>query len=449
MHPQALPKTHWNKFLSSCWFAAFFVAIAGSAHADEETQSTSEDDSQAIRISGVFEAAASQEFSADTEHTTSLKIKRIVSHGAKIREGQNIVWFDTEDIDKKIEQAEIDLRLSKLSLEDADFSHQQFLATQKIDREAARRARKEAQQDYDNFVQTDRDHQIVSAEFQLKSSQASLENSLEELEQLQQMYEEDDLTEKSEEIVLKRAKQDVEYAQFRLDGTKIQSDRSINQSIPRSKAKQEESLARAELTFQTAIRDFASARQKREIELERKRDKFKDEQEKLTELKAERKRFVLTAPFQGIVLHGELTRGKLGDKPSTFEPGTKVAAEKVVATIVNPEQLRIRVDLAEKHLGTVQPGETCKVKVNGFPRFETTGKVRSVSSVPYANGKFDCVVKFRTQKDQPLIMPTMGCELEFESHKATGDVGKHDKTNRDKTKRDNVKDDESNGDEKQ
>ena len=47
------------------------------------------------------------------------------------------------------------------------------------------------------------------------------------------MYEADDPTEESEEIVLKRAKQAVEAAQFRLEGVEIQSNRVVERMYRR------------------------------------------------------------------------------------------------------------------------------------------------------------------------------------------------------------------------
>ncbi len=400
---------------------AICLLIASVVHAADEPDSASDAKPKKpteTKIIGVIEAVNAEEISADTEQIESFEIKRLVPHGKEVSKGKNVVWFETEEIDKKIKAAEIELRLAKLKLRDAEFSYEQFLETQALDRAAAERTRQHAQQDYDNFVQIDRDRQKLSAEFSLKSSQDYLENVMEELEQLEQMYKEDDLTEQSEEIVLKRAKRAVESAQFRLDGAEIQTERTVSQGIPRSVAQQEESLARAQLAYQTSIQGLESARQQREIELNRQRDKFNEQQEDLAELRQERKRAVLAASIDGIVLHGKLNRGKLSAKPSLLEKGSKVTPGQVVATVVNPDKLRIRVDLEEKYLTKVMVGAKCKVTLKGFPDFETTGTVKSVSTVPYAGTKYDCVVAFRKTKQQPAILPTMTCELEFESAEA-------------------------------
>lgn len=407
-----------KRLLAGLLSVGFCLLINGLVQAAEDPDSDSDAKPakpQETKIIGVIEAAGAEEISADTEQIESLKIKRLVAHGTEVSKGQNVVWFETDEIDKKIKEAEIELRLSKLKLQDAEFGYQQFLMIQALDKAAAERTRKHAQQDYDNFVQIDRDRQKLSAEFNLKNSRASLENVMEELEQLEQMYTEDDLTEQSEEIVLKRAKRAVESAQFRLDGTEIQSERTVNQGIPRSVAQQDESLARAQLAHQTSMQGLDSARRQRDIELSRQRDKLKEQEEKLAELRQERKRAVLVASIDGIVLHGKLNRGKLSAKPSTVKAGSKVTPSQVLATVVNPKKLRIRVDLEEKYLAKVTVGTNFKVTLKAFPDFETVGTVKSVSTVPYAGVKYDCVVKFRKTKQQPVIRPTMTCELEFES----------------------------------
>jgi len=402
--------------------AALLATTSTPLFAEESNKdeaATKDTESQtATEINGVFEAVRSQTVSPHSEQVTSWTIERIVPHGTRVREGQNIVWFETDEIDQKISDAKVALSLSRIALEKAEFEHEKFLETQKIERDQTERTLAQAEQNYDNFVRVDRDRQVLSAEFALKSAKASLENAQEELEQLTQMYEEDDLTEESEEIVLKRAKQSVESAQFRFDGSEIQTQRSIEQAIPRSEADQKAKLTLAQINHEKEMRAYDSDKKKRAIELQKQRDQFEKEKEDLEQLQSERRSSVLTSPINGIVLHGELTRGQLGSKPSSFDTGTKVTQDQVVATVVDPAKLHLRVDLEQKHLHLVQKGTSCQIKVTGYPEWVTAGKVKSVSSVPYASGKFDCVVGFKQSKaesESQQIMPTMSCVLTFET----------------------------------
>ena len=419
--PFALP--HLQLSMSSKWLVIIMslvlVGPVTMARGDEEPKSASDaKDSKAatktVKLSGVFEAITSSEIKVGTEHLGHLEIKRVLPHGTKVTKGQNVVWLDTEEIDKQIKKAEVDFRLAKLAMEDEEFAHKQFLETQSLDKAKAERVRKQAQQAYDNFTQVDRERQIKSAKQSLKSSRASLENAQEELKQLEQMYKEDDLTEESEEIVLKRTRETVEFAEYRLEGTEISTERTIKQTVPRLELQQKDTLDRAMMTYRKSIRDLESARQKHDIEITRKRDKFKEEEEKLSELQAERKKVVLQSANNGIVLHGKLTRGKMSDKPSTLKPESKVTADQVIATVVDPSRLQVRVTLAEKDLAVATVGTKCKIVPKAAPDHKINGTVKSVASFPYANGKYDCVVSFRKSKNQPSLLPTSGCDLQFE-----------------------------------
>lgn len=374
-----------------------------TVQADEEKPKKPEQ----LSLIGVFEAVQASELKFTTKHLSALKLKKIVPHGTTVKKGQTIVWVDTEEFDRQIRTAEQDLRLAKLTLDETEFDFEQFKVTQQLDRAAAERTRRAAQQTWDNYVQVDKDRNVETTEYNLKSSQASLENAMEELKQLEQMYKEDELTEESEEIVLKRARRSVEGAQFRLKGAEIQAERSLKQSLPRQHAQQEETLKRAEMAYQKSVRSLNTARQKKDIEISRARESYQRQETKLSEMKSERKSLVIIAPHDGIVFHGSLTRGKLSDKAVSHKEGTAVTAGQVVATLANPAQLQIRVDLNEAQHSNVNAGMTGKAVANAYADTSVTVVVKSVAQIPYANAKFDCVMSVRG-KNSEIVPGTSG-----------------------------------------
>ena len=389
------------------------LAFTASARAEGEPDSSSDSDTKTKKISGVIEAVVSKEISADTEQIASLTIERLVPHGATIKAGQNVVWFDAEPITEQMKGAEREMRLSTLGMQEEDFNHEQFVEGQKLDRAAAERTWKAAQQAYQNFVKVDRERTIATQENLLKGSLASLENAREELDQLQQMYDADELTEESEEIVLKRAKRSVEAAEFRHQSTEIAAERAIKQTLPRTIAEQEATFTRAQHAHAKAQRDLSLAAERAQIEISKKRDEFNKAKQKYEELKAERKKVVISSPLAGIVVHGKLTRGKLGDKPSLLKKGSSVTGSQVIATVLAPGKLQVRLDVNQEDLPSVQPGTKCTVVVPGVAGFKGKGTVKSVSSIPYAGSRYDCVVSFSAGKEK--LTPTMGCQVIFET----------------------------------
>ncbi len=386
---------------------------AGYAEEKDDKTAVSADAADAtVKLDGTFEAVRQFEVTADNKHLTELVIERIVPSGTNVTEGQTLVWFETEPLDDKIRSAESDLAIARLDLKSDEFAHEQFLKQQTLDKAKARRTRDQAQQDYDNYQRVDRERTIKQAKFSLESSQFSLESATEEYRQLEQMYKEDDLTEESEEIVLRRAKRAMESAQFSLDRAKIQHDRTIKQSIPRDDANQDEALARALIEYEKAIHAMGVDKQKRELELQRKRVKLEQQAEKFDEMRSERKKVVLKSGLDGILVYGAVTRAKLPAKPVELKKGTSVSGKQVIGTVLDPAKLQVRVELPEPQLKTVHVGDRCKVVPKGIADAELVGVVKSIGIVPLTPGKYDCIVSLRG-KAMAGVLPAMTCELQF------------------------------------
>tara|TARA_R110002073_G_scaffold60209_11_gene151247 strand:- start:12899 stop:14161 length:1263 start_codon:yes stop_codon:yes gene_type:complete len=380
----------------------------------EESKQEKEQEKAVVKFDGVFESLSSHEIAADTEQIDSYVIKRILPHGNNVKKGAAVVWFETKEIDEKISKAEFDLALAKLAFEEAEFSYEQFREQQELDRKAAELTRKEARQAYDNFVDVDREQQIMSAEVQLKRSEESLEYAEEELNQLEKMYEEDDLTEESEEIVLKRARRAVEQAKYNLELTKTRTQRTLEQTIPSQQDKQEATLARAELAFAKTVQDLKVARLKRDIERRRQKTELDKKQADFKTLQAERRGLVLNSPIDGLVYHGQLTRGKLADKASTLDVKSKVTARQVVATIVQPERLRITADISEEQRAKVNVGMKGTAIPKAFPELKFPVTLQSIAKVPYAANKIECTVVINGKLKDAELVPGMTCSIEFE-----------------------------------
>lgn len=365
-----------------------------------------------VKIGGVFESAEAEPLTVGTKHISSLIVKKILSHGTMVNSGQPVIWIETEKPDKQIKDAERALRLAELTMSDDDFAYEQFIETQKLDRAAADRSRKAAQQSFDNFTSVDHERQIASAKFSLKLSESSLENVAEELKQLEQMYKEDNLVEESEEIVLKRAKQSVESAKFRLEGTKVSTQRNLTQTIPRNVADQEDKFARAEMAYAKKIRDLEGALKRRDMDMTKKREALQKQIDDLKELKVERNSLVIRAPFDGIFYHGAITRGKLSSKQSSLKAESTVTGKQVLGTVAKTDKLQIRLDVTEVLLRRVQKGANAKISPTVDSDASLNGKVKSIGSTPYVSGKFDCVISINNM-DGVDVVPGMACQVEI------------------------------------
>lgn len=367
----------------------------------------------AFKVTGTVEGVNQTRVEAATEQHTTLTIETIIPHGATVSKGEVLVIFEKDDLEKKIKQSERDLRLAEIAFENDLFLQRQAETIAELDRKSAERDWQAAEQTFRNYMEVDRDRSIESAEFSLKQSLATLMNAKEELKQLQQMYREDDLTEESEEIVLKRATQAVESAEFRHAAAEIQARRSKEQEIPRTTQKQEDSFERAKLAYEKAIRNLDDDKEKRVLDIEKKEQALREQKEKHEELIRDREHLEIKAEHAGLVIYGELQRGKLADKPPQHRTGSSVNANQTILTIIDPSALQIRTTIPEANLPLVKPEIQCTAKFTAFPDRQADVIVKSIDSVPFASTQYDCVITIPPDALPKSVGPLMTAEVEF------------------------------------
>ncbi|MEL7335748.1 MAG: HlyD family secretion protein [Planctomycetota bacterium] len=274
--------------------------------------------------------------------------------------------------------------------------------------------------DYDDYLKTRVPRTIASAKNSLRSSEFSLESAAEELKQLQQMYEEDELTEQSEEIVLRRAQRSVESSQHFLEGARITYKRTMETTVPREKESQQLRWQSTQRNHEKTMLDLRLAKRREQIEFERKVRSFEEKEASMDKMRSERDRVVLTADHDGVFLHGALLRGRLPTKSPEKSAGDSVSGTTVIGTLADPSSLRLIIDLAESNLAKIRVGQSTKISPNAAASVKVNGRVAQVGAIPYANGKHNVVIAING-KLPANILPTMSASAEIDlSEKKAG-----------------------------
>ena len=212
-----------------------------------------------------------------------------------------------------------------------------------------------------------------------------LEYESEELSQLRKMYAEDDLTEETEEIILRRQENAVKDAEFSLKRARMNRDRSLNTYIPRETIDLEQNFKDAELNWKS--RQEMLPRQLEEKRLEVKKLQIEDEraEEKLAETRADRKLMNLTAPAAGRVYYGEFLNGKwvASTAAKVLKPGGKIPPRVTFATVVpNRGPLVLNAAAPEASAGKLAAGQEGFASPGIAPRRRVPVTVQSVASHP-------------------------------------------------------------------
>src|SRR5439155_20833299 len=145
-------------------------------------------------------------------------------HGAKVLPGDLLVAFDTQRIDQTIHQLETDKKFLDANVK---LSEEELLILEKgtpHELAVAERAHKESDEDLKYFLKVGRPESEKSVDRMVKTAKFYLDSAKEELRQLEKMYKANDLTEETEEIILKRQRFWVERAADWFKSAEIERD---------------------------------------------------------------------------------------------------------------------------------------------------------------------------------------------------------------------------------
>ncbi len=367
-----------------------------------------------VNLTGVFEPTQMWPVVLRPDSWSSFTVIKAVAHGKRVKKGETLVWLDMTKIDEQLQDMEHALELGKLSRRQAEADWKLLQKSIPLDLKSAERSKRVADENLAYFMKVDRAFQRESVKFSLKSSRDSLEYTEEELKQLEKMYNADDLTEETEEIVLKRARNDVERSKFYLKSAELRAKKSLEQDLPREEQQLVVSAQRADILLAKTVVSLPVQIEKQKIEREKQRLADQRAQEKLAKLRQDREIMAIVAPADGYVYYGKWTRGKWSGADSVasqLTEGGKLSPQSVFMTIVNPRPLQVRVDVPEKELYRVAKGVQGIVTPNGYPDLELAATVQNVSALPLGKGIFDGRVDVKLGGNAKAIVPGMGCKI--------------------------------------
>jgi hypothetical protein len=264
------------------------------------------------------------------------RIVEIAVHGATVEKGGLLVAFDATGIDRAIEDSRQSVAANGLAVARMERELKTLEETSPHKLDALRRAAEIAREELTHFTKTRRKAAEEAAAQELERVKQMLEGQREELRQLEKMYQADDLTEETEEIILTRQKDEVAAAEFALRMETLDCRRKIDISLPREAA----TLADRERDASIALRDAAEETPRtietRKLDLAALKAKLRRDKESLAELEQDRDLFELKAPAAGVFYHGPIENGRWspGEVVKQLVRGGRLAAHSPFAAFI-------------------------------------------------------------------------------------------------------------------
>jgi len=364
-------------------------------------------------IGAIFVAREMEEVSLRPETWSSFKVVEAVAHGSQVKKGDVLVRFDDEKIEKELAEKALDQQLGELAMmrEEEEFPREKKLMELKF--EEAKRKHEELLEDYEYYQTTDRPFFVEITNYRFQEAEESLASQEEELEQLEKMYEADELTEETEAIVLRRQRFEVETARLILKLQTADRDHALNVQLPRRDTVYANLLVEAELELKQSKTAKENGITRGRYELEKKRAARTSSVERHSKLVSDSSLMEIRAPVDGTVYYGKSVDGKWSEVTSyktKLKPFGTVTPNKVLMTIVQQRPLVVRAVLTEKELPDFRSGLTATLVPAGDKDLELPGKVTEVSAIPGGNKKFVALLEVDAAQAPEWLVAGMTCK---------------------------------------
>lgn len=338
----------------------FSITAFSAAAENEKTYTVKKGDLRAeVSLDAVVAAGKSHPLMIDPKAWAAPSVVTAIPHGKRVRKGELLLTLDALPLREEIEATEKALYPAKVAREQAEAALRNLEKTSPLQIADAKRALGFAAEALDYYEKTGKEQAVLSAKNALRRSEQALSYAEEELNQLTKMYEADDLTEETEEIIITRARNDVEASRIFLNSVRLGTERALKIEIPRQHEALKNAKVQAELGFQNARSAVPLALEAKRAEAAKLVADENALQKKIGKLKADLPLVELRAPADGIVGYGASENGKWATADAIAKklvPGGKIAAKEVIFTLVENGGVHFRTSVPEDKLSTLRQG---------------------------------------------------------------------------------------------
>lgn len=369
-----------------------------------------------IRLKGYIEDPSAVSFSIDTQNWTDLRVSSPPLHGKTVKKNEILMKLDVHKIRNHIQVLSHDLTMIDLNKEilEAEIRLAEELAP--LEQDEINRLEKYVNEDHHRYKDIYLPFDRRSAEMNLKRYEENLAYTAEELNQLKKMYEADDLTEETEEIILQRAQNQYERAKFSLEAAKIRNEEFLQIQLPRGKIAADTNFNREKLSIKTTRKIKPNELSRRKLEGKKLLEERK--QFAITKSKFEKDLKIvesLKSPCNGILFWGTFERGKWSGGHSLktkLRKGGMLKPHEDILTICPGKKIHARFDLPEKDLHQVTIGTKSELTLTASDDSKIQSSIKSISKTPVQPGVYDLLADIVLPKGFIPPIPGSACSLE-------------------------------------
>jgi multidrug resistance efflux pump len=342
-----------------------------------------------FELEAIYEALESAEFKLRLEaYQGDLTVLKVAPAGESVKKGDLLFSLDKGLIEKQIAALENDLRVARATYEKTQSDLTIGTKGDALALHQATTAVKDAETALKAFEEVEGKHMVQQLELNVKFMEDALHDQAEELAQLEKMYKSEELTNATSEIVVRRARRNMERTKTSLEMGRLEAANVKNIRYPQQRNGLVHAIEVARNALDGVRTGQALGKIQREAEAVKAKAALVLLEEQAAKLKADLAKFAWHAPIDGRVFYGQFLHGawSTGEQVAPMlVPGEKVQAGQVLLTVCGPST-RAKADLAEADYFEVVPGFDATVAPAALPDSKREGTVRAKGTVAATKG---------------------------------------------------------------
>lgn len=322
--------------------------------------------------SGELVAKEARKITSDTE--SSGKVTFLIEEGKDVEAGELLCKLDPTDLEKKVEQLELDIVRAEVDVSTArtELEIQQTENTASLEKAAIEldKALKERDRYRDGDAPSERrklDIAIKEAETAHSRAKKKFEDSGQLFEQKyinRSQYEQDEI--------------DYERAIVQLDGARLDLQMFETYTLPMTTSEKHVAVTDAERQKENAEKRAQSTLRQKEVAVEQNTRRLEMLNKQLVETREEIAKMTITAPEPGIVLYGDPEEPWYRDN---IRLGGDVWGSMVLFTLPDLRVMQVKLGIHEADINKLEEGQTAKVSMDTYPGVILDGKVTRIATV--------------------------------------------------------------------
>ena len=342
-----------------------------------------------FELEAFYEAVESAELKLKLEaFQGDLTIQKVAAAGELVKKGDLLFSLDKAPIEKLIAALENDLRVARATAEKQQAELTIGAQGDALALAQAQTALKDAEAALKSFEEVEGKHLVAMVELNVKFMEDALHDQTEELAQLEKMYKSEELTNATSEIVVRRAKRNLERVKTALEMGRAEAVNVKSVKYPQMRQTHVHAIEVARNGLDGVKAAQGLSKVQREVEAAKSKAALSQLEEQAAKLGRDLADFEWRAPIDGRVFYGQFQHGSWATAEQVtpmLAPGEKAQPGQVLLTVCGP-RTRVRADLAEADYFDVAPGLEASVVPAASPDARAEGTIQKKSAMPAAKG---------------------------------------------------------------